>query len=130
MMLATLRPVVPEDHFVHARTGLEDEARRLFSTPRASPDEERLANRFRKQLDHLFTFLYYPGVDATNNLAERQLRPAVISRKNSCGNRTTAGAATWEVLTSLAATCRQRGTSFIDLAANSAALSPAFAPAR
>jgi hypothetical protein len=30
--------------------------------------------RLFKQRDHLFTFLDHPEVDATNNLAERQLR--------------------------------------------------------
>ena len=55
----------------------------------------------------------HDGVDATNNLAERQLRPAVIARKISCGNKTPKGARTWQILTSLAATCTQRATSFI-----------------
>ncbi len=45
-------------------------------------------NNLNKQRDHLFTFLDHEGVDATNNLAERQLRPAVIARKISCGNKT------------------------------------------
>ncbi|WP_160164440.1 transposase [Pedosphaera parvula] len=44
-------------------------------------------------------------VEATNNLAERQLWPAVIARKVSCGNKTPKGAHSWEILTSLAATC-------------------------
>ena len=44
--------------------------------------------------DHLFTFLDHAVADATNNLAERQLRPAVISRKLSCGDKTDAGART------------------------------------
>ena len=56
-------------------------------------------------------------VDPTNNLAERQLRPAVIARKLSCGNKTDTGKVTFEVLASLSATCRQQGRSFIDLVA-------------
>jgi hypothetical protein len=47
--------------------------------------------RLNKRRDHLFTFLDHDGVDATNNLAERQLRPAVIARKISCGNKTQKG---------------------------------------
>ena len=47
----------------------------------------------------LFTFLDHPEVDATNNLAERLPRPAVISRKLACGNKTEAGARTWEIRT-------------------------------
>ena len=64
-------------------------------------------------------------MDPTNNLAERQLRPAVIRRKLSCGNKTRRGARTFEVLASLAATCRQRGEDFLQIAANAARLQPA-----
>ena len=87
--------------------------------------EEKLRRRLRKQRDHLFTFLDHEAVDATNNLAERQLRPAVISRKLSCGNKTERGAGTWQVLASLAATCRQTGTSFADFLVPRLTLSPA-----
>lgn len=84
----------------------------------SNPHEERIANRLRKQRPHLLTFLVLPDiVDPTNNLAERQLRPAVISRKLSCGNKTEAGTATFEVLASLSATCRQQGRSFAELVA-------------
>ena len=70
-------------------------------------------SRLYKQQDHLFEFLKHDGVDATNNRAERQLRPAVIARKISCGNKTPKGARTFEILASLAATARQRGRSFV-----------------
>jgi len=83
---------------------------------------EAVRNRLNKQRDHLFTFLDYDGVDATNNLAERQLRPAVIARKISCGNKTPKGARTWQILASLAATCVQRANSFIDTLARAAPL--------
>jgi len=52
-------------------------------------------------------------VPATNNLAERQLRPAVIVRKIACGNKTPKGAAAWACLNSVAVTCQQIGRSFI-----------------
>jgi hypothetical protein len=64
-------------------------------------------------------------VEATNNLAERQLRPAVIARKLSCGNKTSRGARTWEILASLAATCAQRGESFAKMVSQVAVLAPA-----
>ena len=86
----------------------------LFQTARGHPAEKKIVRRLQKQRDHLFTFLDHPGVDATNNLAERQLRPAVISRKISAGNKTDRGARTWQVLTSIHATARQRGTSCMD----------------
>ena len=81
-----------------------------------------MRNRLRKQQDHLFTFLDYPAVDATNNLAERQLRPAVISRKLSCGNKTPKGANTWAILASLAATSQQRGDPFLEPVAHAVVL--------
>ncbi len=95
----------------------------LEETPRPCPQEEAVRARLWKQRDHLFVFLEKPGVNATNNLAERQLRPAVIRRKLSCGNKTRRGARTFEILTSLAATCRQRGEDFIHLASNAARIS-------
>jgi hypothetical protein len=90
----------------------------VLAKPYSNRHEERIANRLRKQRPHLLTFLARPDiVDPTNNLAERQLRPAVISRKLSCGNKTEAGKATFEVLASLSATCRQQGRSFTQLVA-------------
>jgi transposase len=97
----------------------------LEESPRACPQEEAVRARLWKQRDHLFVFLEHSGVDATNNLAERQLRPAVIRRKLSCGNKSPRGARTFEVLTSLAATCRQRGEDFLQLASNAVRFQPA-----
>jgi hypothetical protein len=77
---------------------------------------------------HLLTFLYDPSVKPTNNLAERQLRPAVITRKLSAGNRSPQGARTHALLASLAATCRQRGQRFTELA-TALLRQPAYLPA-
>ena len=44
-----------------------------------------------------------------NNFAERQIRPAVILRKNSQSNRSDRGAATQAVLMSVYRTLRLRG---------------------
>jgi transposase len=97
----------------------------LEESARACPLEEAVRARLWKQRDHLFVFLEYSGVDPTNNLAERQLRPAVIRRKLSCGNKSRRGARTFEILASLAATCRQRGQDFLQLASEAARLQPA-----
>ncbi len=114
------------------RARMEARADRLLAEPRGDPFEERVRQRLVKQRDHLFIFLDHEGVDATNNLAERQLRPAVISRKVSCGNRTKNGARTWEILASLSATCRQRDQSFLDFIASAMPLQAptAFLPTR
>lgn len=97
---------------------LEESLDELLSAPYRDAAELRIVNRLTKQREHMLTFLHVPGVDPTNNLAERQLRPAVIARKLSCGNKTPAGASTFEVLASLAATCRQQGRSFAELVAD------------
>ena len=56
----------------------------------------------------------YHDVAATNNKAERAIRPAVVARKISCGNRTQRGASTWQILVSLATTAHQCGREFLD----------------
>ena len=83
------------------------------------PGVEKALHRFRKHRNHLFTFLERPEVPPDNNLAERRLRPAVIARKISCGNRTQAGKVTWQILTSIASTCGQRTESFMELVGRS-----------
>ena len=107
------------------RLALEIAADEALALPPLDPAEEHVRRRLAKQRDLLFTFLDHPEVPATNNLAERQLRPAVIARKLSCGNKTAAGAHTWEILASLAATCAQRRESFLDLVTTHARLLPA-----
>ena len=116
---------LPLERFGPMRAALEQAADRLLNHPRDDPLEERVRNRLFKQRDHLFTFLDHEAVEATNNLAERQLRPAVIARKLSCGNKTPKGARHWKILTSLAATCGQQDSSYIDLVASAAVLYPA-----
>lgn len=103
---------------------LEQRADELILQERTDSLEEKVANRLRKQRDHLFTFLYNDDVDATNNLAERQLRPAVIARKVSCGNKTQKGAHTWEVMASIAATINQQQLAFQTTVEQSIRLNP------
>jgi len=64
-------------------------------------DTRRLTDRLRRHAEYIFTFLDYPYVPADNNFAERQIRPAVILRKNSQSNRSDRGAATQAVLMTL-----------------------------
>lgn len=89
----------------------------LLDVTYTHPDDIRLSNRLRRQRPFIFTFLYRGDVDGTNNLAERQIRPAVIARKLSAGNRTDTGAETHGVLASILATCAQQGVPFGQLVA-------------
>ena len=56
----------------------------------------------------LWTFVRVPGVELTNNAAERALRPAVLWRKGSFGTESDAGNLFVTRLLSVAATCRQQ----------------------
>lgn len=88
---------------IHARLD------QLLATPWKDPQAKRLLKRFRRHRDHLWTFLDDPAVPFDNNLAERAIRPAVIIRKNSYGNRSQRGADTQAVLMSIYRTLKQRG---------------------
>jgi transposase len=56
----------------------------------------------------LWTFVQVPGVEPTNNAAERALRPAVLWRKGSFGTQSDGGNQFVTRLLSVAATCRQQ----------------------
>ena len=71
-------------------------------------DVRRLAKRLRRYGEYLFTFLDYLYVSADNNFGERQIRPAVILRKNSQSNRSDRGAAAQAVLMSVHRTLKLR----------------------
>ena len=128
LVLKALQPQAESAAFQRCVEGLKRRAHTLLETPRAQAQEEKVRSRLYKQRDHLFTFLERPEVPATNNLAERQLRPAVIARKISCGNKTDQGATAWACLISIAATCIQTGRSFIDAVALAVLLHPSDAP--
>jgi transposase len=72
-------------------------------------DTRRLTKRLRKYAEYIFTFLDYAYVPFDNNFAERQIRPAVILRKNSQSNRSDRGAATQAILMSVYRTLKLRG---------------------
>lgn len=128
LWLKALQGPAPGDRFALCLHTLKSRAHALLDAPRAQPIEEKVRMRLWKQRDHLFTFLERVEVPATNNLAERQLRPAVIARKISCGNKTAKGALAWAILASLAATCRQTARSVVDTIANQIQLQPVRGP--
>jgi transposase len=81
----------------------------LMATPWEDAQARRLLKRFRRHRNDLFTFLDNAAVPFDNNAAERAIRPAVIIRKNSYGNRSERGADTQAVLMSIYRTLKQRG---------------------
>ncbi len=97
-----------QEDFERGLLTLSMKADKLLHPDQASPVEQQILKRLAKQNDHLFTFLLHPGVEATNNRAERSLRPAVVQRKIACGNKARKGAHTWQVLASLVVTCTDK----------------------
>jgi transposase len=89
---------------------LERQLKRFAGRPLDYAPAETLRDRImNKDHDKLFTFLRVPGVDPTNNHAERSLRFLVIMRKISFGTRSQAGSESHGVLTSLLETARRQG---------------------
>jgi transposase len=70
---------------------------------------QRLAKHLLHELPYLFTFLHCPDIEATNNRAERAIRPAVMARHLCGGSRTWNGAQTQQILTSVLRTALQQG---------------------
>ena len=89
------------------RALLEQAARRSTKTKRQRPFAKHLLQRWPA----LWTFTAVPGVEPTNNHAERGLRGAVIYRKLSLGSQSEEGERTIERLLSASITCRLQGRS-------------------
>ncbi len=81
----------------------------MIDAPWENTHARRLVKRLRRHQSDLFTFLDQAGVPFDNNHAERSIRPAVILRKNSYGNRSEHGADCQAVLMSVFRTLKQRG---------------------
>ena len=62
----------------------------------------------------LWLFVTREGVEPTNNVAERALRPAVLWRKGSFGTQSDGGARFVERLLTVAMPCRQQGRSLLE----------------
>lgn len=77
---------------------------RLFEfmmCPYRNKNLQRLSKRFSKFWLDMFTFLQDPAVAWNNNIAERMIRPNVIYRNRSFGNRSLRGADAHATLMSL-----------------------------
>jgi transposase len=127
--LHTIRDMIPSASFSLRRRRIENAVDRLvFRTflPDApdTTNARRLQKRYREHRASLFVFLDRPEVPPTNNASEQDLRPSVIHRKVTGGYRSWTGAEVSAILTSLFATARKRGHSFLDLLRSVAGPSP------
>src|SRR5512139_1433294 len=110
------KPALSSRTFSQRARDLEERLDTLIATSRrfSDPDNARFAKRLRKHRPHLLRFLYVDDLQPTNNLAERMLRPAVITRKTNGCNRTKDGAAAHSVLSSVLVTCHQQSIPVLD----------------
>jgi transposase len=103
-------------HGLWTATGrLEAKLDRVLTRTYHDPANRRLVKHLDHERPYLFTFLYCPGLDATNNAAERAIRALIGARKNWGGNRTPRGAHAQAVLTSLLQTAKQQGKNPFDV---------------
>jgi transposase len=89
---------------------------RLLRRGQENPDRKAagLCRQLQKWWAALWTFARVEGVEPTNNVAERALRPAVLWRKGSFGSDSEAGSRFVERLLTVVASCGQQGRSPLD----------------
>ena len=116
LVLKKEKPSLDPAIFAQRAKALETQLDTFISSQRNLKDRDniRFAKRLRKHRPHLLRFLYVEGLDATNNLAERQLRPGVIIRKTNGCNRAQGGADAHSILTSVMVTCHQHSVPILN----------------
>jgi len=102
---------ITREQLLNATTLMRARMKKYCQKYLASPDEEvrTRAKRLFDNWDHLFLFLTHEGVEPTNNIAERNLRPAVQWRKLCFGNQSEAGERFTERILTVTRTCQLRG---------------------
>lgn len=109
LRLSKRRKELSAERFASRRVRLDERLRDLLGQAWKEKHARRLVKRLRRHQAELFTFLDHPEVPSDNNHAERQIRPAVMVRKNSYANGSAEGAETQAVLMSVFRTLKQRG---------------------
>lgn len=98
------------DKLYRARRGSIASALKDFDFPNPN---KRILKRFSKRLkrhkEEILTFLYEKNIDYHNNHAEQQIRPDVIFRKITFGNRSYAGAQNHSIIMSIIQTAKLNG---------------------
>lgn len=98
------------DKTYYKQRAMLEESLKDFSFP--NPNKrilKRFAKRLERHKDELLTFLYEKGIDYHNNHAEQQIRPDVIFRKITFGNRSDRGAEYHNVIMSILQTAKLNG---------------------
>ena len=75
---------------------------------------QRTCARILKKKVALWTFVQVPGVEPTNNLAERMVRPYVLWRKSSFGTQSARGNTFVERILTVSSTCRLQNRNVLE----------------
>jgi len=94
---------------VRLRVRAERRLRRWLGRRYEGVEVVRFVGKVRNGFGHWFTFVTVPGVEPTNNRAERALKEHVVQRKIFGTFRNGKGTGIYETVMSLLATWRQRG---------------------
>lgn len=99
----------PPDEAIGLVEGAKATMKALASKPYKSAEVRKFATKMLNGLDHWFTFLTTPGVEPTNNRAERALREHVVQKKIMGTLRNEKGTFIHETITTILATWKQQG---------------------
>lgn len=100
--------------FLSRANALEWDLDKLICKKFSNDENRKLAYHIIDHRQSIFSFLHHP-IEATNWPAEQAIRPAVVNRKMSAGNRSRRGARTQAVLTTVLRTARQRSLEAVKL---------------
>lgn len=131
------RDEMSRDVLVEQMTPLRDGIKVLLEAGKESshPKTRGTCDEILKLEPALWTFVRLDGVEPTNNISERSIRPAVIWRKTSFGTDAARGSRYVERVLTVGATCRQQGRDVIEylrsaiLASRSGRLAPSLVSA-
>lgn len=100
---------IPSGEYARLRFRLEERLFDFMAFGYTNKNLRRLSKRFARSWLDIFRFLKDPTLAWNNNLAERMIRPNVIYRNRSFGNRSERGAEAHGTLMSLMQTLRLQG---------------------
>jgi len=115
LRLRRRRAELPPDVFAGRKARMHSRLEALLRLSAEDADVRRLIKRLTRYRDAIFTFLDHEDVPSDNNHAEREIRPAVLMRKNSFCNRSDQGAKTQAILMSVYRTLKVRGHNPLDV---------------
>jgi transposase len=110
-----LQGELPADDYAACIDQVRGELGQVLGGRIEEPANLRFANHLRTHEHELLTYLEVPGMPATTALVEQEVRPAVVVRKISGGNRQLHGAHVHEVLRTIGRTAERNGKRLIDV---------------